>query len=220
MELTESFVGRFSARTLARYTLIEVRDATAILAATNPAELDEISEVLSGFRLERADIVEPGGQEGPVAKRLNRAFRERGWREGQHDLTIGSSLRLMPYKRAGEKKPRVADSEVVSKGYKVDNLKGKVALDVEWNAKDGNLDRDLSAYRALYDAGIIVAAIILTRTQADMRELGERLGRDPFSTSTTTNLDKLAPRMKRGDGGGCPILSIAITARCFDEAGR
>jgi Restriction endonuclease BglII len=215
MELTESYVGRFSARTLTRYEMIEVRDATAILAAMNPLELAEIGDVLGRFKLERADIVKPGGQEGPVAKRLNLAFREREWREGRHDLTIGSSLRLMPYRKAGEKKPRVAESEVVSRGYKVDNVKGRIALDVEWNAKDGNLDRDLSAYRALYDAGIIAAGVILTRTQADMRELGTRLGRDPFGTSTTTNLDKLIPRMKRGDGGGCPILAVAITARCF-----
>lgn len=219
MELTESYVGRFSARTLSRYQMIEVREAAAILAAISPVGLKEIGDVLGRFRLERVDIVKPGGQEGPVAKRLNRAFRERAWREGRHDLTIGSSLQLMPYRKAGEKKPAVAESEVVSRGYKVDNLKGKVALDVEWNAKDGNLDRDLSAYRALYDAGIISAGVILTRTQGDMRELGKRLGRDPFGTSTTTNLDKLLPRMKRGDGAGCPILAIAITARCFDGAG-
>lgn len=215
MELTESHKSRFSRRTLARYEMLEVRDATAALADMNPQEFREIAAVLGGFKLERADIVKPGGQEGPVAKRLNRAFRERGWREGQHTLTISSSLRLMPYREGGERKPTVAESEVVSEGYKVDNLKGKVALDVEWNAKDGNLDRDLAAYRALYEAGIVQVGVILTRTQSDLRALGERLGRDPFGTSTTTNLDKLKPRLVRGDGGGCPVLAVAITAACL-----
>lgn len=215
MELTGSYASRFSGRTLARYEMLEVRDAAAVLADMHPPEFREIAAVLGRFKLERADIVKPGGREGPVAKRLNRAFRERGWREGQHDLRIGSSLRLMPYRDAGEKKPAVVESEVVSGGYKVDNLKGRIALDVEWNAKDGNLDRDLAAYRALYEAGIVRVGVILTRTQADLRALGKRLGRDPFKTSTTTNLDKLRPRLARGDGGGCPLLAVAITAACL-----
>lgn len=217
MEFTESFAGRFPRRTLDRYEMLEVRDATAVLSSMSPAEFEEIVSVLGRFKLERADIIEPGGQEGPVAKRLNRAFRERGWREGRHDLTITSSLRLMPYRAVGEKRASTSESEVLSEGYKVDNLKGKVALDIEWNAKDGNLDRDLGAYRSFYETGVIGAAVILTRTQADLRALGDRLGRDPFSTSTTTNLDKLRPRLARGDAGGCPVLAIAITARCYES---
>lgn len=196
----------------------EVRDATAMLSNASAEEFSEIVAVLEGFSLQRSDIVEPGGNEGPVAKRLNKDLRELGWREGRYDTAIKSTLHLMPYRAAGETASSPRESEATSKGYKVDNLKGKVALDVEWNAKDGNLDRDLSAYRALYDVGIIVAGVILTRTQTDMRKLGQRLGRDPFGTSTTTNLDKLLPRMERGDGGGCPILAVAVTARCFEES--
>jgi len=90
-----------------------------------------------------------------------------------------------------------------------------VALDVEWHAKDGNLDRDLAAYRALYDAGIIDGAVMITMTRADLRALALR--GDPattkFGTSTTTNLTKVLPRLTRGDGGGCPILVVSICAR-------
>lgn len=75
----------------------------------------------------------------------------------------------MPYGPAGERDATVIESEVRNEGYKVDNVKGRVALDVEWNAKDGNLDRDVGAYRALYEAGIINGAAIITRTQADLR---------------------------------------------------
>ena len=70
----------------------------------------------------------------------------------------------------------VRESEVVNEGYKVDNVKGRVALDVEWNAKDGNLDRDVGAYRALYDAGLIDGAVVLARTRDDLRELAQRPG--------------------------------------------
>ncbi|MCB4825330.1 hypothetical protein LHA35_26810, partial [Roseicella sp. GB24] len=43
----------------------------------------------------------------------------------------------------------------------VDNFKGRVVLDVEWNAKDGNLDRDLASYRSWYEAGVISAGVII-----------------------------------------------------------
>jgi hypothetical protein len=89
-------------------------------------------------------------------------------------------------------------------------------LDVEWNAKDGNLDRDVAAYRSLHDLAIIDVAVMVTRTRDDLRELGARLGRPGFlSTTTTTNLAKLQHRLARGDAGGCPVLAVAITARCF-----
>ena len=122
-------------------------------------------------------------------------------------------------------------TQVFYEGYKVDNVKGRVALGVEWNARDGNLDRDLSAYRALYDFGIIDAGVLITRTQDDLRELAlkpgllnapgideERKGsssRGRLATTTTTNLTKLETRLNCGDGGGCPVLAIAITARCM-----
>ncbi|WP_307781205.1 BglII/BstYI family type II restriction endonuclease [Rhabdothermincola sediminis] len=123
---------------------------------------------------------------------------------------------MQPYGPAGEKRVRTVETEVYNEGYKVDNVKGRVALDVEWNAKDGNLDRDLGAYRALYTAGIIDGAAIITRTQDDLRKLAIQMGAETkFGTTTTTNLTKLEPRLTRGDGGGCPVLAIAISARCF-----
>lgn len=105
---------------------------------------------------------------------------------------------------------------VSNEGYKVDNLKARVALDVEWNAKDGNLDRDLGAYRALYESALIDAAVLITRTQEDLRQLALTLNPNStkFATTTTTNLDKLRPRLTRGDAGGCPVLAVAITAKC------
>ena len=57
----------------------------------------------------------------------------------------------------------------------MDNVHGGVALDVEWNAKDGNLDRDLAAYRSLYDVGIISAGVMIDHAGArrDARDGGE-----------------------------------------------
>ena len=109
----------------------------------------------------------------------------------------------------------------------MDNFKGRVALDVEWNAKDGNLDRDLSAYRAWHEAGVISAAVLITQDRLALKELANRIWasyqetlpigqRNPrlpvdLSTSTTTNLEKAALRVRRGVMGTCPLLVVAAT---------
>lgn len=215
VDLTDSHTRVFPPDLLERYEIREVRNAAAVLQNTNPVGFDEITQILTDFALTTEDITTPGGSKGLVATRLDGAFREWGWREGRYDTTVMSKLSLMPFRPAGERRPRVVESQVTSEGYKTDNVKGGVALDVEWNAKDGNLDRDLAAFRSLYDSAIIDVGVIITRTQVDLRGLAQSLGRDALKTSTTTNLDKLEPRMTRGDGGGCPILAVAITARCL-----
>lgn len=215
MDLTDSYRRVFPPELLERYEMREVRNAAAVLQNTNPVEFDEIVEVLGRFELTREDVLTPGGSKGRVATKLDTNFREWGWREGRYDTTITSKLSLMPYRAAGEQSSRITESQVINEGYKTDNVKAGVALDVEWNAKDGNLDRDLAAFRSLYDSAIIDVGVMITRTHADLRSLGQKLGRDFLKTTTTTNLDKLEPRLTRGDSGGCPVLAIAITARCF-----
>lgn len=222
MDFTESYLSAIPASIRGKYDLRETRNAAQILASTNPKEFKEVLGVLKGFQLTGADILTPGGSKGLVAIRLDREFRKLGWREGRHDTQVKSILTVMPYKDAGETKKETIEKLVLNEGYKVDNVKGRVALDVEWNAKDGNLDRDVGAYRALYEAGIIDAAVIITRTHDDIRRLAADLqrkrkvsGPPRFNTTTTTNLSKLIPRMSRGDLGGCPLLAIAITDRCF-----
>lgn len=228
MELTGSWTTALPAAVAERYELRETRNAAAVLAATCPDEVGELCAVLTGFTLTTADLVEAGGNESRLAARLNAAFRERGWREGRVDTVVTSRLQVQPWHPAGEHGVTVRESEVFNEGYKVDNVKGRVALDVEWNAKDGNLDRDIGAYRALYDAGLIDGAVLLTRTHDDLRELARELARaagrsddevrSRLSTSTTTHLGKLESRMTRGDAGGCPLLAVAISRRCWDPA--
>ena len=180
------------------------------------AEFSEVVAVLKQFKLLRKDLTESGGNKSALAARIDLAFRKLGWREGQHILRITSTVRRMPWRPAGEQSSSDVESEVLSEGYKVDNLKGRVALDVEWNAKDGNLDRDLGAYRALYDEAIIDGAIMVTRSTDDLRALQLQLGaRARLGTTTTTNIVKLHDRLTRGSAGGCPVLAVAITARCL-----
>lgn len=230
MKLTDSYAKVFPERVLSRYCFAETRNAAAILQVTNPVALAELIQCLDAFSLYPQDLSEPGGQESALAARLNASFREFGWREAQVNTKILLELKRMPYKPTGETTAVVTPTETASVGYKVDNYKDRVALDVEWNAKDGNLDRDIAAYRFLYDSSLIDVAVIISRTQDDLRkrafEIGISMGKTeaeakkPLSTTTTTNITKLLPRLKRGDGGGCPILAVFISADTEDKTER
>lgn len=228
MDLTNSYERVMPHEIASRYVLRETRQASAILQATNPQLFVEMIEALNEFEIVRNDLLTAGGQETQLAKRFNESFRSRGWREARVDTDIDLKLRIMPYRLAGETEPQVIVTQVSNKGYKVDNFKGRVALDLEWNAKDGNLDRDIGAYRALYDAGFIDVGVLVTRTQDDLRAFARQLrldagmseeeARKMLNTTTTTNLEKLVPRLTRGDSGGCPILAIAISSDTFENS--
>lgn len=214
MELTRSFERVVPADVLARYDFRETRNAAAVLAASNPVAFGEILDVLREFRLIATDITHAGGSESQVPIRLNRAFRDRGWREARYDTHVRSVVRVRPY--APGEVATEQETQSVSLGYLVDNVKDRVALDVEWHAKDGNLDRDVGAYRAFYEGAIIDGGVIITRSFASIRALSIELGREKgFATTTTTTIEKLTDRLSRGDGGGCPILGVAITRATY-----
>ncbi len=217
VELTKSYERVIPDEVRERYDFSETRNAAAVISSTNPTAFGEMLDVLRSFRLLATDITDAGGSKSAVPIRLDRAFRELGWREAAYDTEVKSVLRVRPYRAAGETKTVEIVASGRSLGYLVDNVKDRVALDVEWHAKDGNLDRDTGAYRAFYDAGIIDAGVVITRSFDSIRALSVRLGRlDGFTTTTTTTIEKLTQRMSRGDGGGCPILAVAITSRCYE----
>lgn len=225
MELTDSYERVLPEEVRSRFVVCETRQAAAILQATNPVLFDEMVSALNEFEIVSNDLLTPGGQETQLARRFNESFRSRGWREARVDTEIELRLRVMPYRPAGETAAKVITTPVSNKGYKVDNFKGRVALDLEWNAKDGNLDRDIGAYRALYDAGFIDVGVIVTRTQDELRTFATRLrleagmpdseAKKMLATTTATNLAKLVPRLTRGDAGGCPVLAFAISDCTF-----
>ena len=195
--------------------------ALAVLRSVCPAEWKDITDVLATFSLDPAHWLKKGGNRGDIARQIDDMFSQRGWREIRVDLSTQGIL----VSRTGEVVERLPPVE--QEGYLVDNFKGRVALDVEWNAKDGNLDRDLSAYRAWHEAGVISAAVLVTQDRVGLKELATRLWsehqktlpaaqRNPrlpidLGTSTTTNLDKAALRVRRGVMGTCPLLVVAAT---------
>ncbi|MCV7569603.1 restriction endonuclease [Micrococcus luteus] len=240
MDLTESWRTALPESIIERYDIIETRNAAALFKASNPDLFDEMVAVLEGFYFDVERIVRSGGSKHFISAELDEAFRVTGWREAKFQQELSTDLVLNPYKPAGEKSKEHRVSKSVYEGHQIDNVKGRVGLDVEWNPKDGNLDRDFSNFRNLYDAGVLDLGVLVVRRGAEMRELwidtiarakelngasfhsaewSKRLKKtpvDPLGTSTTSNFEKLVPRVQRGDGGGCPILAIAITTRCYE----
>lgn len=204
-----------------RWAFLETSSAAAVLRSVCPGEWRDIVQVLEKFSLEPTHWLKAGGNRGDIAKIIDGMFAERGWREIRVDLVTQGVLMT----KAGKEVERL--DEVYQEGYLVDNFKGRVALDVEWNAKDGNLDRDLSAYRAWHEAGVISAAVLITQDRIALKELAERLWTEyqgslpakrrnaklpiDLGTSTTTNLEKAALRVRRGVMGTCPVLIVAAT---------
>lgn len=227
MELTSSYKQVLPADVLRRYTFAETRNAAKILHATNLDAFAQFVEALREFHLTHNDLVTPGGQESDLAARMNNGFRSRGWREARVDTLVRLSLTLSPWGTDTAKLPS-SITETINRGYKVDNFRGRVALDVEWNAKDGNLDRDISAYRALYDAALIDMGVLISRTLS-LRDLARKVGLERgmpvekakrlLNTTTTTNDVKLIPRLTRGDAGGCPVLAIFICNETAESGG-
>ena len=204
-----------------RWAFLETSSAAAVLRSVCPDEWHDIVQVLATFSLEPSHWLKAGGNRGDVAKTIDGMFAERAWREIRVDLVTRGVLMT----KSGKEVERL--DEVCQEGYLVDNFKGRVALDVEWNAKDGNLDRDLSAYRAWHEAGVISAAVLITQDRIALKELAERLWAEyqgtlpakrrnaklpiDLGTSTTTNLEKAALRVRRGVMGTCPLLIVAAT---------
>lgn len=209
-----------------RWAFLETSSAAAVLRSVCPTEWEDITDVLGSFSLDPVSWLKKGGNRGDIAKQIDDQFSKRGWRETRVDLVTQGVL-LSKREEEIERLPAVHQE-----GYLVDNFKGRVALDVEWNAKDGNLDRDLSAYRAWHEAGVISAAVLITQDRADLKTLADRLWADyqktlpspqrnlklpiDLGTSTTTNLEKAALRVRRGVMGTCPLLIVAATSATWN----
>jgi hypothetical protein len=210
----------------ARWAFLETSSAAAVLRSVCPEEWRDITQVLSQFSLDPSHWLKAGGNRGHVAIEIDGMFHARGWRETRVDLLTRGVL----LSKAGAVIGELA--ELRQEGYLVDNFKGRVALDVEWNAKDGNLDRDLSAYRAWHDAGVISAAVLITQDRLSLKALADEIwarhletlpaaDKPPrlpidLGTSTTTNLEKAALRVRRGVMGTCPLLIVAATRETWN----
>ena len=184
---------------LAKFEVHEWKHACAVLTGDFPHQWGDIVDVLRMFRLRRSDILAPGGGRSRIAQWFDGAFKARGWVE-----------------KGFETKIVVDDRQMLSPTHKVDSVKGKVAIEVEWSNKDPFFDRDLNNFRLLFDLRAISVGIIITKSD-ELRGIFEELGVWKKYGTSTTWMGKLTPRIEGGGGGGCPVLVFAITRALYVE---
>lgn len=192
------------------YEIHEWRHAASILAADFPMEFEELCGALRQFRISIAQIKTAGGNESAIPKTLSSILRPLGWTESK--LTA---------------KFVVDGVEHSPETHKVDYVKNRVALDLEWNSKDQTFDRDLYAFRSFFEFDRISVGVLVTRGN-DLDRLFAGLGEyvDKYGVqrqykakygASTTHLGKLLPRLKANRGGGCPVLVFGITRKIIVE---
>ena len=227
---------------LARYEVHSYRNAAVILSESRAAEFKDLVQALREFAITTRMIRVAGGNESEIPKLISNALRPRDWHETtfQGDLNVQLSWRKQVGKTSTgrpifENSRRELTRQKFLDGHKVDYVKGKVAFDLEWNSKDQTFDRDLYAFSAFFQTGVIDVGVLLTRSatlnavfqnlgsaldrngRVDRKRSGEpRMTREKYGASTTW-MGKLIPRLNAGRNGGCPVLAIGITPACIED---
>lgn len=224
------------------YEVHSYRNAAVILSEARPKEFGELLEALKSFRITTSMIRRAGGNESDIPKLLSKALRPLGW----HETVVTGDLLVKLFwkeqvrttkggKAIFEKRSRVIPREKFLDGHKIDFVKDRVAFDLEWNSKDQTFDRDLYAFSAFAQCGVIDAAVLVTRSaelDGVFKALGPALKKDgsieykapgkPRRTiekygASTTWMGKLLYRLNAGRNGGCPVLAVGITPRCISD---
>jgi CRISPR-associated protein Csd2 len=176
--------------------LYEIRDyhhAATILANEFPGEFNDVCKALIGFSITTADILAKGGNESAIPKKFSAILRPLEWKEEKLQANL-----------------MVDEKTIRSDTHRIDYVKGRVALDVEWNSKDQTFDRDLYAFRTFFEFGKISVAVLITRS-GQLDEVFTKLRVMPKYGASTTHLGKLWPRLDASRHGGCPVLVFGIT---------
>lgn len=229
-----------------RYEIYSYRNAAVVLSETWTEEFEDLLTALRAFGITTTMIRSAGGNESDIPKLLSKELRPRGWHETivQGDLLVKLFWREQvgvtgKGKPKFGKKSREIRREKFLDGHKIDYVKGRVAFDLEWNSKDQTFDRDLYAFNAFSQCGVIDVAVLLTRSESlneVFRSLGQALKKDgktpeykttgePRMTyekygASTTWMGKLLYRLNAGRNGGCPVLAIGITPNCITDLGK
>lgn len=229
---------------LNKYDVYSYRHAATILKNSFPDHFSEIESMLRKFTITTVDIGIPGGNESDIPKKISALLRPLNWVETriQGDLNVRVKEYTEEMQENGKlkkhtlpiKEPIVLPNYI--DGHKIDYVKGKVALDMEWNSKDQTFDRDLYAFRTFYDYGLTNIAILITRSeklnepfkvipQRDKKTkeivIDKHTGKPKPCISkygaSTTWIGKLLYRLNAGRHGGCPVLVFCIRPEAIED---
>ncbi len=181
------------------YEVHEWKHACAILKEDFPQEWQDILDLLSHFRLKKSWITNPGGSKSQVSASLDSFLYDRGWQEKQFATQV------------------VVDHvSLDTPTHKVDCVKNRIALEIEWNNKDPFFDRDLNNFRLLFELRAISVGVIITRCD-ELQDIFKDFGRGSSYGASTTHMSKLLPRIEGGGGAGCPLLVFGISKNLYVE---
>jgi len=217
------------------YDVYSYRHAAAILNTSFSEELLDIEQALREFKITTIDIAKPGGNESDIPKQFSVSLRPKQWYETriQGDLIVRVFEQTSLKNSKSEERSPITLKNYID-GHKIDYIKGRVALDVEWNSKDQTYDRDLYAFRTFHECGIISVAILITRSEklnqvfetlpllkrdgsVDRKADGTpKLSKQKYGASTTW-MGKLLYRLNAGRHGGCPVLVFGITPKVISD---
>ncbi|MBI1217665.1 MAG: restriction endonuclease [Rhodobacteraceae bacterium] len=164
-----------------------------------PSEWADILDLLAAFRLRKSWIVAGGGNKTRLAASIDDFLSTRGWVEKQFQTAI-----------------EVDGRRLDSPTHKVDCVKNRVALEIEWNNKDPFFDRDLNNFRLLFELRAVSVGVIITRSD-ELQDIFNALGRGSSYGNSTTHMSKLLSRIEGGGGAGCPLLVFGIRKSLYVE---
>ena len=201
-----------------KYDFFNYNHAVEILANSFPVEWDDLVNALRNLHITKEELIMAGGSESPIPPKLNAILDPLGWKE----IKITGDLLIKVYPRKGARGKFASEPFTEKKlenyidGHNIDFVKGRVALDMEWNSKDQTFDRDLFAMRTYHECDIISVGIIITRSKS-LNPIFKELGISQKYGASTTWMGKLLPRLDSRRHGGCPVLAIGITDACIEE---
>lgn len=181
-----------------KYFIQEWGHALAILKCEFPEQFSDICKVLNDFELRESNIVVGGQGKSNVSGYLDNCLYELGWSEKSFDTSI-----------------MIDGEEHETPTHKIDCVKGRIALDIEWNNKTEFYDRDLNNFRLLHNLNAISVGVIVTRHSDLQTEVFKPLGIGSKYGASTTHHKKLIPKIEGGGAGGCPLLVIAIKSGAY-----
>ena len=181
------------------YEVHEWNHASAILENDFPDEWNEIITILKKFRVKKSHIIVGGGGRSKVTQSLDSAFYGNGWKEHEFDTKI-----------------TVDNKTSETPTHKVDCVKNRIALEIEWSNKDPFFDRDLNNFRLLFDRGAISVGVIITKSD-ELSEIMKELDIWEKYGWSSTWMKKLLPRIEGGGHGGCPLLVFGIRKSLYVE---
>ena len=202
---------------LEKFEIYNYNHAAEILSQSFAEELADVVSVLKTLNISEEDILQAGGNESPIPPKFSEILEPKGWKE----IRISGDLLIKFFPRKGSRRGVFSENPNNKKtitnyidGHNIDFVKGRIALDIEWNSKDQTFDRDLFAMRTYYECDIISVGIIITRSEA-LNTVFKKLDIMSKYGASTTWMGKLLPRLDSRRHGGCPILAVGITPKCI-----